>query len=74
MNIGTSLDVGTDANIGNDLHVGGDIYMTSGEQLNIGCSYFNDGTLCLGQTTINEAQLSAILQLVQAAPQLLSLV
>ena len=66
--IGGTLTVGCTTITGGGAHVAGDVTVDSGCSFVVGCSYLSDGTLCLGHTTLSEAQLSALLQLANQAP------
>lgn len=67
-NIDGSLSVGGTTSLGGPTYVSGDVTVDAGCSFVVGCSYLSDGTLCLGHTTLSEAQLSALLQLANQAP------
>lgn len=55
--IGGTLTIGCTTITTGGAHVAGTMSIDSGCTFLVGCSYLSDGTLCLGHTTLSEAQL-----------------
>lgn len=64
LSVNGTLTVGCSTISTGGAHVAGTMSIDSGCSFLVGCSYLSDGTLCLGHTTLSEAQLSALLQLI----------